>query len=170
MASIGLPFSSLRYRPTASKCLQREAQRVDHAVAHLARLRAGLKRDALAGGQAGVQVGRQRGDGRRRRPERPAQDPARQEHAAMDRRGRGGVGERRHQVRVGQQAGPLLGRASPSGTALRGELGAVELGQPAVEVKLVGQQEPAEVGRFAPDHVFQEQVQRRPQVGGDRSG
>ncbi len=45
---------------------------------------------------------------------------------------------------------------------------AVELRQPAVQVEVVGEEQLAEVGRLAPDHVVEEQVERRPQVGGER--
>ena len=50
------------------------------------RIRLGLERHALARGQIGMQVGGQRRERLQRRLDREAEQPARHEHAAVDRR------------------------------------------------------------------------------------
>ena len=86
----------------------------------------------------------------------------------MDRRARRCVGKGRHQVRMREQPGPfLLVELDLLERGVGRQLGPVELCQPAVQVDLVGKQQTAEIGRVAPDRVFEEKVQRRPQVRRD---
>ena len=118
--------------------LQREAERVDHPVAGLARLRAASAASTRSRVvRSRVQVRRQRRDGFGRRPQRPAQHAAGQEHAAMDRRAGRRVGERRHQVRMRQHARPA--RPDFERHLLERRVGrqvdAVELRQPAVQIQ-----------------------------------
>ena len=124
------------------------------------------KLDALAGGQVGVEVGGQRGDGLRRRPQRPAEDAPRQEHPAVDRRAGRRVGEaaiRYGCVRMPDRS-PGVQLDLPERRVGR-QVHAVERRQPAVEVEVLGQQELAEVGGLAADDVVEEQLQRVAQVG-----
>ena len=65
--------------------LQGKSERIDHAMARLARLGLCLKRDALTGRQVGMKIGRKRSDGLGRRPQHPAQDAASNKDTAMDR-------------------------------------------------------------------------------------
>ena len=121
-----------------------------------------------------MQVRRQRGERLRRRPERQP------EHAAGRGTRRGGSASfppcrrtppagtgasarRRRRFIREFELGPS---AKPPSAAVRASRHAIELRQPAVQVHVVGQQQLAEVGRLAPDHVVEEQFQRRPQVGG----
>ena len=67
-----------------------------------------------------------------------------------------------------QHAGPLL-RIQLHFLERRvgGQVGAVELRQPTVEIQIVREQQLAEVGVAVPGRVVQEQVERSPQVGDD---
>ena len=64
-----------------------------------------------------------------------------------------------------QGSGGAAGRAVER--RIRGQSGAVERGQHAVQIDLVVGKEPAEVGARAriPDDVVEEEFQARPQVG-----
>ena len=67
------PFLLASVSADGIEMLQGKSERIDHAVARLARLGFGLQRHALAGRQVRVEIGRERGDGLGRRPEHPAQ-------------------------------------------------------------------------------------------------
>ena len=168
----GPPFFFLvRYRPTGVEVLQGEAERVDHAVAGLARLgswsegpsRSRVVSSGWRSAGSGVKAS---GGGRSARPRTlrarntPAVDGrARRRCRRTSPSGRDASARRR----AAWLQNDLLERC------VAGQVGAVEPCQPAVQVQEVRQQELAEIRRLAPDHVFQEQVERSAQVGGDRT-
>ena len=145
----------------------REAERVNHSMAALARFRLRLQGNAFAVAQIGVNIGRQRGDGLRGRSQHAAQHVARKENAAVDRRARVRVGKAGQQVRMGEDAGAMVGiEIDFLERGVLRELCAVQFCQAAVEVHVVGQQELAEVGRAAVENVVEREFDAR--CGGRR--
>ena len=147
------------------EALEAEAERIDGDVARHARGLGGELGDLLPHGEGGVELVVHEGDGHGRRLEHAAQDIARHEDAAVDRRGRLGVGEGREQVRVREHARPLVGihlDGLEAGAGL--DLLAVELRETLVHQDGVTEEELAVVGLFRPDDVLGEKVERGAQV------
>ena len=171
-------------RPVASdgiEFLQREAERIDHRVAGLTGNRTRLQRHPFPCAQIWMEVGRQRGDCLLRRLEDVAHHAAGQEHAAVDRRRGGCIGEHAGHVGMRQHARTAaVVEADATKRSIGAELRPVKRTEPAVEIDLVIGEQSAEVGAtvsrnaggwsLSPDDVVHEQFEARSHVGRDLRG
>src|SRR5262249_54142516 len=162
----GWPFSSARYRPTASNRSRVNPRGLIiwwHEAHAWGRVwRATRWRVGRSGGWATAGGAADSGGGSEATPGPDAGQTAPRRAGG---RGRRGGGEAGHQVGARQDAGA---RGGVEGDLLeRGvgrQVGAVELRQAAVEIDGIGEQELGEVGGPPADHVVEEQVEGGPQV------
>lgn len=126
---------------------------------------AGELGDFLAHGEAGFEVAFFKGNGDGWVLEGHADDVASEEDATVDGGGGAGGGEGGQEVGVGDDAGALFGVETDALEVVVFNLFAVEFGESVVEVEVVGLEQLAVVGLFAPDGVFDEELEGSSEVG-----
>lgn len=144
---------------------QAESKGIDHGMAGHTGAVAGEFGDFFAHGEAGFEVTFFKRDGDGRVLEGHADDVAGEEHAPMDGGGGAGGGESGEEVRVGDDAGPLFGIEADALEFAAFHLFAIELGEAVVEVKVVGLEQLAVIGFFAPDGVLDKELEGGAEVG-----
>jgi hypothetical protein len=146
----GVDRLGLLFRAEAAdgvEMLQRETERVDDGVAAFAIFRVCLQRHPFARAQIRMKLRGKWREGVGRLPQGHAKHVACEEHAAMNRRTRRGIGVVAQQQRMRQHADAFAGfQRHLLKRRVGGKIAAVELCQPTVQVKMLRQEQVTVVG------------------------